>query len=294
MERVAIRGVSTNFDLLQARGIGGRFKGSGFIGIGVIAEGDSLNVNGLGLLGAGNTGVWGKGSTGVKGGSFETGDLRSEVGVEGQSAGGIGVRGIALDAPSGLHYGGYFDATDGTLGCGVYAEGSDIGLWATGNHRAAVFYGDVDIYTTSGELAISLDSGLDYAEGFDIVGGKEIEPGTVMALDPENPGLLTISTEEYDRKVAGVVAGANGLGSGVTLGGTDFDCNIALAGRIYCKVFDPDHNIEAGDLLTTSDQDGYACKAVDWKRSQGAVLGKAMESLARGKQGTILVMITLQ
>jgi len=35
-------------------------------------------------------------------------------------------------------------------------------------------------------------------------------------------------------------------------------------------------------------------KAADTARAQGAILGKAMESLAKGKKGQILVLVTLQ
>jgi hypothetical protein len=38
---------------------------------------------------------------------------------------------------------------------------------------------------------------------------------------------------------------------------------------------------------------GYAMKATDHTRSQGAIIGKAMTSLAEG-QGLVLVLVTLQ
>jgi len=47
-------------------------------------------------------------------------------------------------------------------------------------------------------------------------------------------------------------------------------------------------------LLTTSSTPGYAMKALDRNRAQGAILGKAMERLARGQRGQILVLVTLQ
>ena len=52
-------------------------------------------------------------------------------------------------------------------------------------------------------------------------------------------------------------------------------------------------DIEAGDLLTTSDVPGRAMKATDRERSRGAALGKAMSPL-RDKEGTVLVLVTLQ
>jgi hypothetical protein len=49
-----------------------------------------------------------------------------------------------------------------------------------------------------------------------------------------------------------------------------------------------------GDLLTTSDTPGYAMKAGDRQRAQGAILGKAMQCLEKGHKGQILVLVTLQ
>jgi hypothetical protein len=51
--------------------------------------------------------------------------------------------------------------------------------------------------------------------------------------------------------------------------------------------------IRPGDLLTTSSTPGHAMKVTDHARAQGAILGKAMTSLAEGK-GMVLVLVTLQ
>ena len=141
---------------------------------------------------------------------------------------------------------------------------------------------------------MELGEGLDYAEGFDVSQASQIVPGTVLIIDPDNPGKLTISNRPYDTRVAGIVAGANGLGSGVRLGASGFDHDVALAGRVYCNVVATDGAIEPGDLLTTSDIPGYAAKVTDHQRAPGAVLGKAMERLEKGEKGRILVLVTLQ
>jgi hypothetical protein len=69
---------------------------------------------------------------------------------------------------------------------------------------------------------------------------------------------------------------------------------VALAGRVYCNVDATAATVEPGDLLTTSDRPGYAMKAIDYPRAQGAILGKAMQKLEKGKKGQILVLVTLQ
>jgi len=147
---------------------------------------------------------------------------------------------------------------------------------------------------TTGLVAVELGTGLDYAEGFDVTEMDAVEPGTVLCIDPGNPGKLKISDRPYDCKVAGIVAGANNLGSGISLGSGSHDVKVALAGRVYCRVDASAEAIQAGDLLTTSSLPGYAMKVTDRNGSQGAILGKAMESLARGQKGMILVLVTLQ
>jgi hypothetical protein len=159
----------------------------------------------------------------------------------------------------------------------------------------AKVYGNVKVYSAStSTLILELGEGLDYAEGFDVTGLKSIEPGTVLSIDPDNPGNLTVSSEAYDARVAGIAAGGKGLGSGVRLGVGQFDCDVALAGRVYCNVVAGETPIEPGDLLTTSDVPGYAMKVSDLASAQGAILGKAMEPLARGESGQIMVLVTLQ
>lgn len=146
----------------------------------------------------------------------------------------------------------------------------------------------------TGIVAVEIGTGLDYAEGFDVTNKDNIGPGTVLCLDPDNPGKLKTSEGAYDKKVAGIVAGANQLGSGVILGIGQYDVNVALAGRVYCNVDASSDAVKVGDLLTTSDLPGYAKKATNPEKAQGAILGKAMESLEKGKKGQLLVLVTLQ
>lgn len=146
----------------------------------------------------------------------------------------------------------------------------------------------------TGLPVVELGEGLDYAEGFDISESIQIPPGSVMIIDPNNPGQLTLSKYPYDSKVAGIVAGANNLGSGVKLGTGQFDCDVALAGRVYCNVDATYGAISPGDLLTTSPTSGHAMIVKDNSKAQGAILGKAMESLDKGQKGQILVLVTLQ
>jgi hypothetical protein len=244
-------------------------------GTGVCGHGGS----GYGVLGeSDNCGVYGDGA---------------ECGVYGISSGGAGVKGHA----TGTYHPGVWALAEGAESSALYAEntGGGIGLTAKGAAAAANLYGNVTIYeygTTN--KVIELGKGLDYAEGFDVSNDARIVPGTVLVIDPANPGQLAVSTEAYDCKVAGIVAGAHGLGSGVRLGAGEFDHDVALAGRVYCKVDATRHAIEPGDLLTTSATPGHAMKVMDRGQAQGAILGKAMQPLKEGEKGQILVLVTLQ
>jgi len=151
-------------------------------------------------------------------------------------------------------------------------------------------------YDENDSLIVQIGKGLDYSESFPI-SEPGITPGMVVVIDPVNKGKLTSSTQAYDRKVAGIVAGANGLGSGVRLGSSSRDSGehgVALAGRVYCNVDTRYGDIQPGDLLTTSPTPGYAMVVQDFSKARGAILGKAMEPLSGGGRGQILVLVTLQ
>ena len=126
---------------------------------------------------------------------------------------------------------------------------------------------------------------------------SEIEPGTVVSIDPTKEGQLVVCREPYDHRVAGIVSGAGGVSPGMLMGheGTvaSGDHPIALTGRVYCKATAAGGAIRPGDLLTTSSIPGRAMRAPDLSRAQGAILGKAMGSLERG-EGLVLVLVGLQ
>jgi hypothetical protein len=149
-------------------------------------------------------------------------------------------------------------------------------------------------YNTVGEVVAEIGEGLDYAESF-TTSDQNISPGSVVILDSQHPGALTISNQAYDRKVAGVISGAKGLSYGVRLGSTvDEGSPVALAGRVYCNVDTSYGEITVGDLLTTSPTPGYAMVVKDYSRAQGSILGKAMEPITVGQTGQILILVTLQ
>jgi hypothetical protein len=151
-------------------------------------------------------------------------------------------------------------------------------------------------HTTTGILSIT--GGSDLSEQFDITTQDgAVEPGTVVCIDPSNPGKLMACSRSYDRTVAGVVSGAGGIKPGMLMGQAGSPADganpVALTGRVYCYVDASNGPVSPGDLLTTSDVSGHAMKATDFTRAHGAILGKAMTSLPQGK-GLVLVLVSLQ
>jgi hypothetical protein len=138
-------------------------------------------------------------------------------------------------------------------------------------------------------------TGADLAEKFPT--SDKVEPGMVVAIDPQNAGKLCLARGAYNPRVAGVVSGANNFSAGAVLGnlpGHEDAPPVALSGRVYVWCDTSGSAIEPGDLLTTSDIAGHAMKATDDSRTHGAVLGKAMTALSKGERGLVLVLVSLQ
>ncbi len=148
---------------------------------------------------------------------------------------------------------------------------------------------------TTRTSVLTITGGADIAEPFPLR-EEEVEKGSVVVIDEGHPGRLKRSVTAYDKRVAGIVSGANGINTGISLrqeGALDGGQNVALSGRVYVKANTSAGPIAPGDFLTTSDIPGEAMKAADHDRAQGAILGKAMTGLAQDA-GPVLVLVTLQ
>jgi hypothetical protein len=295
-------------------------QGSSVSGRGV--WGSSIGASGVCGQSANNDGVYGEshtaGSAGVNGTS------QSGTGVFGKSTDGEGVHGETTSTVHPAVVGVQFNAA--STGAGVYGEhkGTGIGVFGKsvdgeavhgettsashpavvgiqynpnstgagvygehkGNGPAGYFKGDVIV---TGDVVLV---GADCAEQFEVTG--DAFPGAVMVFDDSE--RLLLCTEPYDRRVAGVISGANSYRPGIILNGREpaaDRCPIALIGRVFCKVDASFGAIQAGDLLTTSPNPGHAMKADDSSKAFGATLGKALRPLSEGKD-LIPILVALQ
>ena len=71
-------------------------------------------------------------------------------------------------------------------------------------------------------------------------------------------------------------------------------CSVVTLGAYKAVKVDASFGaIRAGDLLTTSSHAGYAMRVNDKAAASGAIIGKALSSLASGT-GSVTVMVTLK
>lgn len=159
----------------------------------------------------------------------------------------------------------------------------------------------LDVNGATRTTILTITGGSDLAERFEVSPASEgaaVEPGLVVVIDPARPGELIVASQPYDRRVAGVISGANGLSPGMVMSAegdplADGTHHVALTGRVWCRADASGAAIEPGDLLTTSAVPGHAMKAEDAGRTFGAVIGKAMTPLAAGERGLVLVLVNL-
>lgn len=154
-------------------------------------------------------------------------------------------------------------------------------------------------------------------------------PTNLFAGDGIVPILeVDLTDQPFDMRVCGIVADVQGELTSADEGSEDFTSTAngdegaeALAARLfsadenetrdrtriepgqigtfvtlgafsYCKADAEYGAIEIGDLLTTSPTRGHAQKVPDEEQARGAILGKALAPLAKGK-GKIPVLVTL-
>jgi hypothetical protein len=286
-------------------------------GIGVLGEATSVGyylsfgVKGIAATSQdGTTGVFGDATSGtgatigVRGRSaatFGTGVLGeatstafSNYGVKGTSAStfGTAIAGIATNGGAGVYgesdtdVAGDFNRTDGSAS-GIILQarsGSDTKFKVQGDGNV---YADGTFY----------GGGADFAEAMAVRGDRDqYEPGDVLIIDPTGDRQLTLARQAYSSHVAGIYSTKPGmLGKPYPMddprGAKDIP--LAIVGIVPCKVSAENGPIGRGDLLVSASAPGHAMRGTDRDRMLGAIVGKALESLASGT-GVIQVLVTLQ
>lgn len=144
---------------------------------------------------------------------------------------------------------------------------------------------------------LEITGGSDLSEYFSVNSTSSDKlPGMLVSIS-DHSNDMEITASAYDKKVVGVISGANGIETGLMMGQkgsiADGDTPIALVGRTYVYVTTENGPIEKGDFLTSSSKKGYAMKVKKHKKARGAIIGKALTSLESG-EGFVLVLVNLQ
>ena len=148
-------------------------------------------------------------------------------------------------------------------------------------HTGGTPPGEKVLITADGDIRLL---GADCAEFFEAEDPSAVEPGSVLVIG-EN-GALRPCDQEYDKRVAGVVSGAGDTKPAIVLdqGRAEVGVPLALNGKTSARVDADAAPIDVGDLLTTSAVSGHAMKAADASRASGAIIGKALAPLAKGRE----------
>ncbi|MEL6342468.1 MAG: hypothetical protein AAFV53_05005 [Myxococcota bacterium] len=165
--------------------------------------------------------------------------------------------------------------------------------------------GQASIFNKAGKRTIFLDGNrgdillenADCCEDFDVIGlglEPELEAGAVVRIADD--GRLELARTGNDPRAAGVISGAGRFAPGIRLDHHDDDRErlpVALVGKVSCKVDAQYGSVRPGDLLVSSPTPGHAMRAPAEGAVLGAVIGKALEPLAKGC-GLIAIFVTRQ
>ncbi len=228
------------------------------------------------------------------------------VGVRGQSfsTSGIGIQGVAR-ATSGNTLG-VFGGSNSTSGIGVLGRSPSIGVWGQsftpngvavqGSNNApggvaGRFQGRVEIFcSTPPCLSVNGGTIADLAENLPLV--ARVAPGDAVVLAEGQGGYGVVpASRPYDTRVAGVISAHPPIV--LQPRQRTQSAPVAMVGIVRAKATGANGAIRFGDLLTTSYVPGHLMRCPTPVRCVGAIVGKALEPLAKGEK-QILVMLWRQ
>lgn len=240
-----------------------RFASNGNVGIGVSTPNAKIHATG--------TGVWG---TAAFGGTTFTShfNFAADASEDTYIRGGKSTSRVIIG-----------DVNSGNVGVGTNAPTSKLHVAGSGRFTGSL--------VVDGNIAAKYQ---DVAEW--VPAEEQLAPGTVVVLDANKSNQVISSNKSYDTRVAGVISAQ----PGITLGEKSDDrVLVATTGRVLVNVDATNGPIQIGDLLVTSDHEGFAMKSAPVEiggtriHRPGTLIGKALEPLASGT-GKILVLLSLQ
>lgn len=234
------------------------------------------------------------------GGFFQNNSLQGGDGLDGvtysTSGFAVGVRGIAVGATGyGVAVFGTASSPNGTAALFNNLAGGNIIVGGVGQPVVNMFRVDSTgrVFADGGFQP----SGADFAESMAVAGDRaKYSAGDLLVIDPTASRHVALSRQPYSSLVAGIYStkpGVLGTTHKVDDSTPESEVPLAVVGIVPCKVTTENGSIQIGDLLVTSSTLGRAMKGTDRNKMLGAVVGKALEPLAKGK-GVIQVLVTLQ